>query len=538
MTKESKKGQKIGVLILYVIVLLGLLAGFLLPMDLFTGAETISFNSALCMQIPDALSKVLGTLGISVSWLDGVGAPLAISAEMSLGEIATIDFNAWLTIIYAVVTVVAVICIIPAIVGAVTRHTKQEKAAAKADSAAADAKSAADAAAAAAGYVQDSNSNWKNPFGQYTSKDEDGNPIPMDENAQAFAADADGNLVIPALEENPDEKKAALYNYATAYAAARTATAAAKTADAAAAEALENKKQKRETTYHTAFTLEVIAAVVLLLMCFFTIMYMEYNDGEPCVPVLIALGVVVIIGFIQRCIASGGSGVAKFILFLLAFIAVLVAFFNISLLLEEETAANFEDLLGSAGLAVGVTGAAGFEYLGYFLFGAGTTPALFEEGISATMMVFEIGGIITAVMVLANCLLDMLGIYKSTNKFMLVADQVIYLLEIVGIILMLVPAIIDEEIGVGMMFIVLIVLVVASYIIDLVRLIMRNKKDKAAKAVAEGEAVPEGNTEAPVDAFGNSAAQPAADYAASGYQAAPVDENPFGDLPLIPAEPA
>ncbi len=511
MTKETKKGQKIGVLILYVVILLGLLVGFLIPTDF--SAEN-PFNTTLAMQIPAALDAVLGTFGFHIDALsnllvaNGGSLPaLAIAAPMSLAfgdSVISLDFNAWLTIIYAVVTVIAIICIIPAIVGAVTKKTKAEKAAAKADSAAQEATAAAADAASEAGYVQDENDNWKNPFGRYTNKDADGDPIPVDENGNAFAADEAGNLIIPDLDESADEKKTALYNYANAYASAKAATAEAKDADAAAEEALANKKKKKETTVHTTFTLEVIAAVVLLLMNFFIILNMGYNGGTFNIPVFTAFAAIVVVGFIQRTIASKGSGVAKFILFLLSLIAVLVAFFGVAafsgklddLMLEAEGMIN--DSLG-ANLTNVVFSGTPFVCFCVFLFRPeGSAITLFAEEISTFEMIFEIGGLIVAIMLLVNCFLDLLGIYKQTNKFMLVVNQIRYLLEIVGLVLCIIGALADSEgtIQIDSMFIVLCFLVVVAYIIELSRLIHYGKaKRKAAKAAAAAEAEEEAAAE-------------------------------------------
>ncbi len=507
MTKETKKGQKIGVLILYVVILLGLLVGFLIPTDF--SAEN-PFDTTLAMQIPAALVSVLGTFGVKIDALSnllvangGTLPALAIAAPMSLvfGEsVISLDFNAWLTIIYAVVTVIAIICIIPAIVGAVTKKTKAEKAAAKADSAAQEAVDAAAAAADEAGYLKDENENWKNPFGRYTNKDDDGNPVPVDENGNAFTADAYGNLIVPNLDETADEKKTALYNYAYAYTSAKSATAEKKAADAAAEEALANKKKKKETTVHTTFTLEVIAAVVLLLMNFFIILNMGYNGGTFNIPVFTAFVAIIFVGFIQRTITSKSSGVVKFILFLLSLIAVLVAFFGVAAFSGklEELMLEVEGKISESLTNVVFQGTP-FVCFCVFLFRPeGSSITLFAEGITTFELLFEIGGLIVAIMLLVNCLLDMLGIYKQTNKFMLVVNQIRYLLEIVGLVLCIVGVLADSEgtIKIDSMFVVLCALVVIAYIIELARLIHYGKaKRKAAKEAAAAEAAAEAEAE-------------------------------------------
>ncbi|MCD8285907.1 MAG: hypothetical protein LUD50_01590 [Clostridia bacterium] len=547
----STKGQKIGVLVLYIVILLGLLAGFLIPMNIFSG-ETVDFNTSLCMQIPAALNAVLNNLPIGWQGLTdalvsngGTLPDFAIASEMTLaiaGLSLTIDFNAWLTIIYAVVTVIAIICIIPAIVGCVQKLTKAEKAAEKADSEAAEAVTAAQAAAEEAGYIQDENGNWKNPYGRYTYKDEDGDPFPVNEHGEAFPADETGTLVIPAVAEDAEEKTVAVYKYANAYAAEKSATAKAKAADAAAAEAVANKKAKKETTYHTAFTLEVIAAVVLLLMVFFTIMYMDYNGGSYCAPVAIAFAVVLIVGFVQRCVASKGSGAAKFILFLLALIAVGFAFFDIATL-----SGSMEGYLsdGILGFSSGVFGGTAYAHFGDFLFSVNgvSVTNLFIEGMGVYEYLFAIGGIIVSVMLLFNCLFALIGIYKKTNKFMLVADQVTYLLEIAGLVLCIVGVLgtdslayasEGETVEIGFMFIAVCALAVIAYVIDLVRLIMYNKAKKKAKAEAEAasleEAVPE-ETDV-FDEFSTGQAVPAdGDFVPADGNFVPAD----GDFVPVPA---
>ncbi|MCD8285906.1 MAG: hypothetical protein LUD50_01585 [Clostridia bacterium] len=510
MAKASTKGQKIGVLILYVIVLLGLLVGLLIPMD-FSADKP--FDTSLCMQIPAALNSIADNFVPGEVLIGGNIPELIIAAPMTLylsaTSVMTIDFNAWLTLIYAVVTLLAVICIIPAIVGTVKRITKEEKAANAADSQAVDAANAAGAALSAAGYTNDGNGTWKNASGLIVKSDADGNPIPVDALGQAIPQDAEGKYIIPELGEDADPVTVAIYNYAAAYDAVHAAVAEAQAADAAANEAVAKKKKAKETTYHTAFTLEVLAAIVLILMNFFLLLNYQYDlyNGGVCIPILVAFVVVLVVGFIQRCIASKGSGVVKFILFILSLAAVIIAFFDVSKIFSsgaatvsdaaEETASTI-----AAGF-YGGSGAEGLTALSYFIFYASGSVSALLDGLSTAGWAFYIGSMILAIMLLLNCFLDLMGIYKKTNKFMLVVNQIRYIIELLAVILCVIMVIIDVDIDFGVMLIVCIILAVVSYVINLARLIKFNKdkKKEAAAAQAEAEAAEEQQKEETINTY-------------------------------------
>ncbi len=412
MAKASKKGQKIWVLILYIIILLGLLAGFLIPMNF--EAEDIA-GSMLVMQIPDALSKFLATFGVTWDALAGAGSSLAISSQMSFiaGEFEiSIDINAWGTILYAVITVLSVICIIPAIVGCVNRKDKATRKAEKA------AKKAAKAAA----------------------KAEKRGEVLED------ASTAEDAVTDPFDEEPPVPN---------------------------------NNKKKKETTYHTAFTLEVMAAIVLFIMNLLVIVDMEYIGAGACLPIAIAFAVVVVVGFIQRMVASKGSGLIKFILFLLSLIALLAAFFDISALvpsLGSIIGEKFPEYGTITGGFYGGGGADSLEHLTNFVFYThGNITSLFTDSLTTAGYAWIVGSFILGILILVNCFLDLLGIYKKTNKFMLVVNQIRYILELAAMILCIIMVAVDTDLTFGLMLIISAVLVFLSWLINLIRLIHYNK---------------------------------------------------------------
>ncbi len=413
MAKASKKGQKIWVLILYIIILLGLLAGFLIPMNF--QAEDIA-GSMLVMQIPDAFSKFLATFGFTLD-VTGVGSALAISSQMSFiaGSLEiSIDVNAWCTILYAVITVLSIICIIPAIIGCMNRKDKATRKAEKA------AKKAAKAA----------------------KKAEKRGEVLEDTAAEETLTD-------PFDEEPPVPNN--------------------------------SKKKKKETTFHTAFTLEVLAAIVLFVMNLLVIVDMEYIGASACIPIAIAFAVVVVVGFIQRMIASKGSGLIKFILFLLSLIALLIAFFDISALvpsLGSMISNAFPEYGTITGGFYGGGGADSLEHLTNFVFYThGNITSLFTDSLTTAGYAWIVGSFILGILILVNCFLDLLGIYKKTNKFMLVVNQIRYVLELAAMILCVIMVAVDTDLTFGLMLIIAAVLVVASWVINLIRLI-RYKKVK------------------------------------------------------------
>ncbi|MCD8294853.1 MAG: hypothetical protein LUE27_06410 [Clostridia bacterium] len=430
MAKASKKGQKIWVLILYIVVLLGLLAGFLIPMD-FNATDVTS--TMLIMQIPDAINKALGTFGVTWDALSGVGSSLAITSPMGISFADfSIDINAWLTVLYALFTVIAVICVIPAIVGCTNR---KDKATRKAEKAAKKAEKKA-------------------------RKDAKKGVVTDDlEDAQQPAVD-------PRLEGDVPKTK---------------------------------DKKVKQTTFRTAFAVEGISVIILFFINLMIVVDMQYVDGSSCLPVAIAFAVVIIVGFIQRIIVSKGSGVIKFILFILSLAAVFTAVFCITSIIpsiQESVAtisgdANEGSLLSYFAFVYGGDATAaissfpdGLGSLCYFLFFAGSSPLgnlgnIFvnsETGAASTTgLIWFYGSMVLAILVLVNCFLDMLGIYKKTNKFMLGFNVFRFTLEIADLILLTAILIIDGSMSFGFMFVILAVIAVIQWIIDIIR-VARYKK--------------------------------------------------------------
>ncbi len=418
-----KKTRKGGAIATYIIVLIGLLVAFLIP----AGFDFKNWTTtALVMQLPDVVRIVLGTLGVEIKALTDFcagQASFALSTPIYFTENFTLDLNAWLVCVYAVVTVVAIVCIIPVLAG----------------------------------------------------------------------------------------------------------------------------KKDKFTSLRTAFTLEAISVIVLFIINLMNIIELVNGAYALNEPMLISFGVLLLMGIIQRIMADGGSGVMKLVLFLLMLITMLLAFFSITAIITNADFVDwFNDLVSnfnglSAGL-FGGEGVKGFELGADFVIytqagnAMGPIDAVKDAYGSFTEIygqVFYIAGFVLAAMMVINCFLDMLGIYKKTNKFMLVANQVRYLIEIVAAIVAIVMVfLMGENAEFGIMIIVLAVLLIVGYVLNLIRMITYGPRKRAQEAAensipvntdayftdAEGQAVDE-------DVFGN-------EYAATGHS---TGVTPIESTTTIPA---
>lgn len=254
--------------------------------------------------------------------------------------------------------------------------------------------------------------------------------------------------------------------------------------------AIAGSNEKR-TSMNVAFVIEALAAFVLGILILMQIqMLWAANANDIALPwswnLTIAFGGALLMMIIQRMVCSGGSGVIKTVLFLLSSAAVLFAVFPVQYVITS--LADPLSKLAGDNLVVGIYGLDGasgslisqvtsFFHYNYF---ADIFPMI-AGGKSQAMAIFTL---ILGLIVLINFMLDMLGIAKRTNKFMLVCNQIRYVIELlalIGVIIMVFVA----GYTFGLMLILLAILAVIQYIINLVRLIKYSK----AKALAASEAV-------------------------------------------------
>lgn len=116
MANTTKKSYKVAALITYVIALLCLLAGLLVPLK----GTSFDLENMLLLQLPDALNKALAPF---VALNLELGNAFILSFTLKIGSLGTIDFGAWLVLLYALIVVIGIICLIPAIIGSKKKRT-------------------------------------------------------------------------------------------------------------------------------------------------------------------------------------------------------------------------------------------------------------------------------------------------------------------------------------------------------------------------------------------------------------------------------
>lgn len=258
-----------------------------------------------------------------------------------------------------------------------------------------------------------------------------------------------------------------------------------------------SKKSAKNTALAAASFIEVIASVLLLALVLFRLNYvLNYGDGIGafnCLALIVAFGGTLLMLIVQSFIYKKGSGVAKFIFVLLSAIALLVCVFDITAVIPP-----LADSLN------GLPGVIGFGSLG--LYGEVTAISLingFCAGtlsfeVEATKLVLIIAALAAGILVILNLVIDVMGLGKKTNKFMLISNVVRYGLELIAVILTIVMSIVVKE-TLGLYAIVLAVLAVIALIIDIIRLAVYCKKAKTAKAESAEPVAAEATSEQPAE---------------------------------------
>lgn len=232
---------------------------------------------------------------------------------------------------------------------------------------------------------------------------------------------------------------------------------------------------------NAASFIEICAVVVLSVLTVFSL-----NDALAtgtiadfgAYPLIIAFGGTFLMLALQAFRYKKGSGAVKFVLALISLITVLFVLFDITKILpflSDAMAAVNSDSFG-AGI---VGGTSAMDYLA-ILVGA----PLSQNAGEATLQIFIMA---TAYLTVINCVLDVMGLGKKTNFFMLVSNLVRYALEaVLAIVLIIIPLCI-EGYALGLFAIVLAVCALISFFINLGRTLSYKKKAADEEDLFDGE---------------------------------------------------
>ncbi len=232
---------------------------------------------------------------------------------------------------------------------------------------------------------------------------------------------------------------------------------------------LAGKRTKR-TSLNSAFVIELLAMTSLVLLCLLDMTnFVSGATDKLAYILLIALAVVVIMAFVQRTMADGGSGVIKFILVILSAAAVLCVIFPVETIIPALAGNLSVGEMGSGVIGEAVVGGLVTELM--------TGTLALSEGAAGILDVFLI---ILGMILILNLVLDIWGLCKKPNMFMHVVNQIRFLIALVAEIVIIIMAYTVECDGMGLMLIVATCITVVEYVIDLIRIIMHcHKKNKA-----------------------------------------------------------
>ncbi len=237
---------------------------------------------------------------------------------------------------------------------------------------------------------------------------------------------------------------------------------------------------KEETNKNIALSaasfIEICAVAVLFMFLCAEINYAIAEDGGISAfggwPVLAAFSAVFVMLVVQAIGYKKGSGFVKVLLALISLIAVFVTIFDIRDILPFTKDAidgmNIEWL--KAGL---VNGVSGMKIINEFLSGT----QISTDALTATI---EIVMLITALLVLVNCALNIMGMGKRTNFFMLAVNVARYSFELICAIILILLPLFSQTLSLGLFSIVLGILALTASIIDLVRLLKGIKRRSLA----------------------------------------------------------
>lgn len=232
-------------------------------------------------------------------------------------------------------------------------------------------------------------------------------------------------------------------------------------------------KKDKGTYLKVASVMEVLALLTLGLFIICELVY-AYAGGLDYWKwnMVGAFGGTLLMLIIQAFYYKGSSGVVKFVLFLLSAIA-LLSLFGLTV------NASLADFATNLGANIGFTsmltdGTDAVELLLILMYAPGTLI----DGMAAAEITLTLAALIAAVMVIANVLLDMMGLAKKTNKFMLVSNIIRYGIEVAALIVTAVMIYVNKY-AFGIMIIPVSAAALIALIINIVRLV-KFKKVKAS----------------------------------------------------------
>lgn len=247
--------------------------------------------------------------------------------------------------------------------------------------------------------------------------------------------------------------------------------------------------QVKNVALRAASFIEAFAIMALSLYVFLHLATLaeitEFNYA-----ILAAFGGTLLMLVVQAFFYKGGSGVMKFVLVILSSLAIILIFgvtFIIPPLADVLKDIDLNSLFTLDGAGVGV-----LEYVLTLI----TGEAISFEGLEITSVVLVICIMVFGCLAVVNFVLDLMGLGKKTNKFMLVVNIIRYFLEFAAIATILIMTFVIEGAAFGYLTIAFLVLSALSLILNIFRLVAYPKKRKAAaksgkKAAAAGVAADE-----------------------------------------------
>lgn len=265
-----------------------------------------------------------------------------------------------------------------------------------------------------------------------------------------------------------------------------------------------SKKSRKNTALKAASVIEVLAFLFTSIFVFIQLTKFSFGDIEGYQwswALLAAFGGTLLMLIVQAIFYRKGSGLIKFLLFVLSTLAVLLCVYDLGVLIPA-LKPSLDKMTGDLGSGlysqlIGIAPVVMFFCGGTFMSSITLTQAIeLLDPIDATLFIFAF---IVSFVALVNFLLDTMGMGKNTKKFMLISNVVRFSLQLALAIVVIVLPFFTENATLGIMAIVLAVLSVASLIINIFRLVALNaKRKKIHKAVQEEKekAIKEANGEA------------------------------------------
>ncbi len=262
-------------------------------------------------------------------------------------------------------------------------------------------------------------------------------------------------------------------------------------------------KKTSKTAIKTASVIEVLALIVLSVLMFMQLYIYCIGGGEIqfSYSLLVAFGGTLICLIIQTIADKKGSGAIKFISVLLSGIAVFFIVYPIVALIPQTAEIDFfaNGLYNYSGSLEGLdfAGSGGAIASLTKLF-----TSTFTLAGSAAVQTITVITLVVGLIVLINFVLDVMGMGKKTNAFMLASNLIRFAIEVAAVIIMFVVTFFIEGVTAGILLYVLLGIAIIQLVISIVRYVMLAKARKAAnpekaKAARPAKAAKAGYTATP-----------------------------------------